>query len=282
MLPLTVNWERSVSASTPVFGVQTKQTYSPQPTDNIYDDGRFDKINPNVFMGKRAANGNLNFKQYGMYEQYGKSNKMFSQENNNAWESNVNWAGKNEMSKNASYQGMKVTFAQALGIDQLSAIVVQDIIPRLNKIQMQYPQDPFSPSAKSDTDIWNNINRYIYGKSGAESSPKGDWTADENAIFPRVQRNESSIQVMENQHVDFQRQLNEAKAERDSIQEKLENKAMRNHTHQGLGLPPINIGVPEIPKADDLNPFSNLLPSLSLTTIALGGLAAYLLLGKKK
>ena len=282
MLPLTVNWERSRSAPTPVFGVQTKQNYSPQPTDNIYDDGRFDKINPNVFMGKRAANGNLNFKQYGMYEQYGKSNKMFSQENNNAWESNVNWAGKTGMSKNASYQGMKVTFAQALGIDQLSAIVVQDIIPRLNKIQMQYPQDPFSPSAKSDTDIWNNINRYIYGKSGAESSPKGDWTADENAIFPRVQRNESSIQVMENQHVDFQRQLNEAKAERDSIQEKLENKAMRNHTHQGLGLPPINIGVPEIPEADDLNPFSNLLPSLSLTTIALGGLAAYLLLGKKK
>ena len=283
MLPLTVNWERSKSAPTPVFGVKTKQTYSPQPTDNIYDDGRFDKINPNVFMGKRATDGNLNFKQYGMYEQYGKkSNKMFSQENNNEWESNVNWAGKTGMSKNASYQGMKVTFAQALGIDQLSAIVVQDIIPRLNKIQMQYPQDPFSSSAKSDTDIWNNINRYIYGKSGAESSPKGDWQADENAIFPRVQRNESSIQVMENQHVDFQRQLNEAKEERDSIQEKLENKAMRNHTHAGLGLPPINIGVPEIPEADDLNPFSNLLPSLSLTTIALGGLAAYLLLGKKK
>ena len=276
MLPLTVNWERSKSAPAPVFGYNTKQTYSPQPLDNVLDQGQFDTINPNVFRGKRAADGNLNFKQYG------KSNKMFSQENNNAWESNVNWAGKNEMSKNASYQGIKVTFAQALGIDQLSAVVVQDIIPRLNKIQMQYPQDPFSASAKSDTDIWNNINRYIWGKSGAESSPKGDWAADENAIFPRVQRNESSIQVMENQHVDFQRQLNEAKEERDSIQEKLENKAMRNHTHQGLGLPPINIGVPEIPEADDLNPFSNLLPSLSLTTIALGGLAAYLLLGKKK
>jgi hypothetical protein len=276
LLPLTVNWERSKSAPAPVFGYNTKQTYSPQPLDNVLDQGQFDTINPNVFRGKRAADGNLNFKQYG------KSNKMFSQENNNAWESNVNWAGKNEMSKNASYQGIKVTFAQALGIDQLSAVVVQDIIPRLNKIQMQYPQDPFSASAKSDTDIWNNINRYIWGKSGAESSPKGDWAADENAIFPRVQRNESSIQVMENQHVDFQRQLNEAKEERDSIQEKLENKAMRNHTHQGLGLPPINIGVPEIPEADDLNPFSNLLPSLSLTTIALGGLAAYLLLGKKK
>ena len=77
---------------------------------------------------------------------------------------------------------------------------------------------------------------------------------------------------MENQHVDFQRQLNEAKAERDSIQEKLENKAMRNHTHQGLGLPPITITPPQPP---------SLIPSLSLTTIALGGLAAYFLLGKK-
>tara|TARA_R100000963_G_C4636401_1_gene100454 strand:- start:803 stop:1351 length:549 start_codon:yes stop_codon:yes gene_type:complete len=181
-----------------------------------------------------------------------------------------------------NYQGKLVNFSQSLGLDQLSAIVIQDIIPRLNKIQMEYPQDPFSPSAKSDTDIWNNINRYIWGKSGIESSPKGDWQADENAIFPRVKRNQSSIQVMENQHIDFQRQLNEAKDERDSIQEKLEGKAMRNHTHAGLGIPPINIGVPEIPEVNDLNPFNNLLPSLSLTTIALGGLAAILLLGNKK
>ena len=287
MLPITVNWERSVSAPSPVFGYNTKQNYSPQPTDNVYDSGKFDTINPNVFMGKRASDGKLNFKQYGMYEQWDNKGKMFSQSynadrNNSEWESNVSWAGNTGMSKRANYQGESVNFDQELNTNQISTIITQDIIPRLNKIQMQYPQDPFSSSAKSDTDIWNNINRYIYGKSGAESSPKGDWTADENAIFPRVQRNESSIQVMENQHVDFQRQLNEAKEERDSIQEKLENKAMRNHTHQGLGLPPINIGVPEIPEADDLNPFSNLLPSLSLTTIALGGLAAYLLLGKKK
>ena len=57
---------------------------------------------------------------------------------------------------------------------------------------------------------------------------------------------------------------------------------MRNHTHQGLGLPPINIGVPEIPKADDFNPFSNLLPSLSLTTIALGWSSCLSLIGEKR
>ena len=64
MLPLTVNWERSPSAPTPVFGVNTKQNYSPQPTDNVYDSGKFDTINPNVFMGKRATDGKLNFQQY--------------------------------------------------------------------------------------------------------------------------------------------------------------------------------------------------------------------------
>jgi len=269
MLPLTVNWERSPSAPTPVFGVNTKQNYSPQPTDNIYDDGSFDNINPNVFMGKRASDGKLNFKQYGNYEQ----KRMFSQSynadrNNSSWENNVSWAGNTGMSKRANYQGESVNFDQELNTNQISTIITQDIIPRLNKIQVEYPQDPFSASAKSDTDIWNNINRYIYGKSGSESSPKGDWQADENAIFPRVQRNQSAIKVMENQHVDFQRQLNEAKAERDSIQEKLEGKASKNHgNHNGGG------GI--------LPPLPPILPSLSLTTVALGGLAAYFLLRKK-
>jgi hypothetical protein len=269
LLPLTVNWERSVSAPAPVFGYNTKQTYSPQPLDNVLDQGQFDTINPNVFRGKRTM-GELN------YQQYSKSNKMFSQENNNAWESNVNWANSG---MNKSYQGMKVNFAQALGIDQLSTVVVQDIIPRLDKVELQYPQDPFSASAKSDTDIWNNINRYIYGKSGAESSPKGDWIADENAIFPRVQKNEAAINEIVQRDNELQNQINQAKAERDSIQEKLNGKAMRNHTHQGLGLPPINT---ESTQPNDLNLSSNLLPSLSLTTIALGGVAAYLLLGSKK
>ena len=182
-----------------------------------------------------------------------------------------------------NYQGMKVNFSQELNNAQLSAIVTQDLIPRINKIMMEYPQDPTIASARSDTDIWNNINRYIFGKSGAESTPKGDWAANPNAIYPRVLRNEEDIEVMENQHIDFQRQLNEAKAERDSIQQKLEGKAMLNHTHSGLGLPPINIGVPEVPEADDLNPFSKLFPSISSTALLAGaGLAAYLLLGRQK
>ncbi len=256
MLPITVNWERSVSAPSPVFGYNTKQNYSPQPTDNIYDDGRFDKINPNVFMGKRASDGKLNFNQYG---------KMFSQDNNSAWESNVSWAGNTGMSKRANYQGESVNFDQELSSFE-KAIAME--IGIINNAITRYPQLEYTASAKSDTDIWNNINRYIWGKSGAESSPRGDWQADENAIFPRVKRNQSAIATMENQHVDFQRQLNEAKAERDSIQEKLEGKASKNHgNHNGGG------GI--------LPPLPPIIPSLSLTTIALGGLAAYFLLGKK-
>ena len=109
-----------------------------------------------------------------------------------------------------NYQGMKVNFSQELNNAQLSAIVTQDLIPRINKIMMEYPQDPTIASARSDTDIWNNINRYIFGKSGAESTPKGDWAANPNAIYQRVLRNEEDIEVMENQHIDFQRQINEA------------------------------------------------------------------------
>ena len=48
---------------------------------------------------------------------------------------------------------MKVNFSQELNNAQLSAIVTQDLIPRINKIMMEYPQDPTIASARSDTDI---------------------------------------------------------------------------------------------------------------------------------
>ena len=69
----------------------TKQSYNPQPLDNVLDQGGFDNINPNVFRGKRTM-GELNYKQYS------KSNIMFSmpyhaEKNNNSWEYNINWAG---------------------------------------------------------------------------------------------------------------------------------------------------------------------------------------------
>jgi len=180
-------------------------------------------------------------------------------------------------------------FRQALGIDQISAIITQDILPRINQIQMQYPQDQFSASAKSDTDIWNNINREIFGTSGAESSPKGDWAANPNALLPRIQRNRGSIDSMETQHVSFQNQLTDAKEERVAIQTKLDNKAMRNHTHASIG----GKTTPVDTETDDedcgwfgekclgKNIGSSLLPSISMTTLAAVGIGAYLLTRKK-
>jgi len=176
-----------------------------------------------------------------------------------------------------SYQGEQVNFSQtSMGIEQLSSVMTQHVIPSLNKIQMEYPQNPFSASAKSDTDIWNHINRYVWGKSGSESSPKGDWAANPNAPIPTIWKNKDNISTNLQRasviHKDLQRQLNEAKDERDSIQEKIEGKAMRNHTHLDINIPPIELP-PLIPP---------LLPTLSLTTIAVGGLAAYMILRKKK
>ena len=186
-------------------------------------------------------------------------------------------------------------FRQALGIDQISAIITQDVIPRLNKIQTQYPQDQFSASAKSDTDVWNHINQYIWGKSGAESSPKGDWAANPNAIFPRVQKNRASIESMETQHVSFQNQLNDAKEERVAIQTKLDNKAMLNHSHASTSGFPTSIPVDTETDDEDCGWFGekcwfknaakdsvkSMLPSISMTTIAAVGIGAYLLTRKK-
>ena len=91
MLNKTVQWEtHTLSAGVPVFGLNTKQKFAPQPLDNVLDQGQFDIINPNKFRGKRT-HGELNFQQYQGH------NVNFSQpyhapQNNNSWESNIVWA----------------------------------------------------------------------------------------------------------------------------------------------------------------------------------------------
>ena len=179
-------------------------------------------------------------------------------------------------------------FRQALGIDQISAIITQDILPRLTRLQT-YPQPDNSASARSDSDIWNNINQEIFGKSGAESSPKGNWAANPNALLPRIQRNRASITSMENQHVSFQNQLTDAKEERVAIQTKLDNKAMLNHTHSSFGGKTTPVDTEDSDedcgwfgeKCLGKNIGGSLLPSISATTLAAVGIGAYLLTRKK-
>mgnify|MGYP003649617436 FL=1 len=90
MLNKTVEWNtHTLSAGVPVFGFNTKQTFNPQPLDNVFDTGGFDNINPNKFRGKRTQ-GELNFQQYQGH------NVNFSQpyhapQNNNSWENNILW-----------------------------------------------------------------------------------------------------------------------------------------------------------------------------------------------
>ena len=100
-----------------------------------------------------------------------------------------------------------------------------------------YPQDPGSPSARSDTDLWNHINRWIWGKSGAESSPRGDWGAGESsAIVPTLERCGQVHQDLYSSHQDFHSKLQSlgdvaqsAKEHRDSIESKL-----GSHSHNGI------------------------------------------------
>ena len=59
-LPITVQWNTHALAEAKVFGLDTKQRFNPQPMDNVLDQGGFDKVNPNVFVGKRMSG--LNYK----------------------------------------------------------------------------------------------------------------------------------------------------------------------------------------------------------------------------
>ena len=92
MLNKTVQWNtHTLSGGVPVFAFNTKQKFSPQPLDNVFDTGGFDNINPNKFRGKRTG-GALNFEQYQGHN-VNFSQPYHSPQNNNSWEVNINWAG---------------------------------------------------------------------------------------------------------------------------------------------------------------------------------------------
>jgi hypothetical protein len=254
-LPLTVQWNtHKESGGVPVFGLNTKQKFAPQSLDNVLDQGEFDNINPNVFRGKRT-HGQLNFRQ----------------DDSTAWANNISWAGAGSPPQ-ANYQGAKVNFSQINDsgfntlhnlITQVSNIVVGNAakIGTLKSQVNTYPQLEDTASAKSDTDIWNHINRYIWGKSGSQSSPQGNWSADPNAIVPNIQKNTNSIKQLE---AKVQSNTDEHQYFHDTVQT-LGDK-MLEHSES-----PHNQGGSILPTAT----------GISLPLIAVGGLAAYLLTRKK-
>jgi hypothetical protein len=91
MLNKTVQWNtHTLSGNVPVFALNTKQKFAPQPLDNVFDTGGFDNINSNKFRGKRT-HGELNFQQYQNHT-VNFSQPYHSPQNNNSWESNILWA----------------------------------------------------------------------------------------------------------------------------------------------------------------------------------------------
>jgi len=79
-----------------------------------------------------------------------------------------------------------------------------------------YPQAAGTPSAKSDADIWRHLDTWVWGKTG-----------EKGAIKPRIEQIASeSGERFES----LQDQINAAKAERVSIQDKVST-----HSHGGGG-----------------------------------------------
>jgi len=103
-----------------------------------------------------------------------------------------------------------------------------------------YPQHSGSPSARSDTDLWNHINRYIWGKSGSASSPVGSWSAEPFAIRPLIDINVNKIKQNTERFNEVHTNLTslgtaqtKAKEHRDSIESKLQSHTHDNGTSNG-------------------------------------------------
>jgi|GEM_PF-5144540 len=82
---------------------------------------------------------------------------------------------------------------------------------------------------QSDVDIWNHLNRWVWGKSGAQSSPTGDWKAEPTALKT----------IMHRQHDEQEGRITAGKKHRDSIEAKVEDiydtKANKGHSHADSG-----------------------------------------------
>ena len=146
-----------------------------------------------------------------------------------------------------SYQGHAVNFSQMNNSD---FDALQGLITQVYNSNRDY-------STRSDTDIWNHLNRYVWGKSGSQSSPKGNWSADPNAIVPNITKNTNAIKRLESK-------IDSNKAEHSGFHTKLTDlgTAIQDHSDS-----PHNQGGGGIMQY--------------LPLIAVGGLASYLLLRKK-
>jgi len=100
---------------------------------------------------------------------------------------------------------------------------IESDITELSRIQQTYPQVMGTASQKSDADIWAHLDDHVWGHTG-----------NQNAIYPQLQKTQAEIR--EEVHPKLQSlgdAMLEAQAHRTSIEQKVENKAERGHSHNG-------------------------------------------------
>lgn len=102
-------------------------------------------------------------------------------------------------------------------------------------IHTQYPLPAGSPTEQSLKDVWNHLNQYVWGKSGAESSPVGSWSAEPFAIRPLIDINVNKIKQNTERFNEVHKNLKrlgdsqtKAKTHRDSIESKLQSHSHNN------------------------------------------------------
>tara|TARA_R110002020_G_scaffold83390_1_gene206551 strand:- start:135 stop:596 length:462 start_codon:yes stop_codon:yes gene_type:complete len=95
-------------------------------------------------------------------------------------------------------------------------------------IHTQYPLPAGSPTEKSLTDVWNHLNQYVWGKSGAESTPAGTWSAEKFAIRPLIDINVNKIKDNTTQ---LQKAISDNTKQWSSIESN--KKYIETHTHNG-------------------------------------------------
>ena len=154
-----------------------------------------------------------------------------------------------------------LVFRQSTGEQLLP--VVNSLLYRVTNLETKYPQDVNSASARSDTDLWNHINQYIWGHSGEDSSPKGTWQENPEALNKRFSR-----------HVtEMEKTASEAQAHRATIENKIDN---TNEEIQDIHTKLTNLG-----QAGGDSGLGGLFGGLSIGAIAALGLGLYIVTRKK-
>ena len=145
-------------------------------------------------------------------------------------------------------------------IDDITKIVLRNV----QKLDT-YPQMTNTASYKSDVDIWRHLENQVWGRDYSNVW-KGFSKGNPNSLNNRITKNFDDIKKTNTRITTNADNMILAKAHRDSIESKLENKANVNHSHAG---------------EDIINQLKGFLVGGGTASIILVGVGAFLLLRSK-